>query len=469
MGGFFAVASKKECIVDLYFGTDYHSHLGPRRGGLATLGPDGFERAIHNIENAAFRSKFEKDFDSFKGNMGIGCISDYEPQPLLINSHLGSFAIATVGRVKNIPELKELCFKNGMAHFQEMTNGEINVTELMAALVNQKESILEGLKHIQNVVKGSMSVMIMNKQGIYCSRDKVGRMPLVIGTKCEAYCATFESSAFLNLGYRHHKDLGPGEIVMITPEKCEVLKEPENEMKMCAFMWVYYGYPTSTYEGRNVECMRNACGRLMAKRDSVDVDVVAGVPDSGIAHAVGYSNETKRPYGRPFIKYTPTWPRSFTPSNQAERALIAKMKLIPVHEQIKDKKILLIDDSIVRGTQLGETTQFLYDSGAKEVHIRPACPPILFGCKFLNFSRSSSEMALLSRRVIADLEGTKDVSMATLKEYVNPDGEKYNQMIEEMRKRLGFTSLDFARLDELVEAIGLPKCKLCTYCWDGEE
>jgi len=362
-----------------------------------------------------------------------------------------------------------MCFKNGMAHFNEMTNGEINITELMAALVNQKDSILDGLKHIQDVVQGSMSVLIMNKQGIYCSRDKVGRMPVVIGTKQDAFCATFESSAFLNLGYHHYKDLGPGEIVLITPETCETLKQPENEMKMCAFMWVYYGYPTSTYEGRNVECMRNECGKLMAKRDFVDVDVVAGVPDSGIAHAVGYSNETKRPYGRPFIKYTPTWPRSFTPSNQAERALIAKMKLIPVHEQIKDKKILLIDDSIVRGTQLGETTQFLYDSGAKEVHIRPACPPILFGCKFLNFSRSSSEMALLSRRVIVDLEKTTEVSVDTLKQYANPENEKYQQMIEEMRKRLGFTTLDFARLDELVEAIGLPKCKLCTYCWDGEE
>lgn len=469
MGGFFAVASKKECIVDLYFGTDYHSHLGPRRGGLATHGPEGFRRAIHNIENAAFRSKFEKDFETFTGNLGIGCISDYEPQPLLINSHLGSFAITTVGRVKNIPELKQMCFKNGMAHFQEMTNGEINVTELMAAIVNQKPTILEGLKFIHEVVRGSMSVLIMTKEGIYCSRDKLGRMPIIIGQKEDGFCATFESTAFMNLGYHHYKDVGPGEIVYLTPESCTTLKEANEKMQMCAFMWVYYGYPTSTYEGRNVEVMRNTCGKLMARRDSADVDVVAGVPDSGIAHAVGYSNETKRPYGRPFIKYTPTWPRSFTPSNQAERQLIAKMKLIPVHEQIKDKKILLIDDSIVRGTQLGETTQFLYDSGAKEVHIRTACPPILFGCKFLNFSRSSSEMALLSRRIICELEGSNEITHERLQLYSDPDSKEYAVLVEEMRKRLNFTTLDFGRLDELVESIGLEKCKLCTYCWDGVE
>ena len=469
MGGFFAVASKKDCAIDLYFGTDYHSHLGPRRGGLAVYGANGFKRAIHNIENSAFRSKFEKDIDEFHGHLGIGCISDYEPQPLLVNSHLGSFAISTVGRVRNIPELKELCFKNGTTHFLEMSGGEINVTELMAALINQKDSFVEGLSYVQEMVRGSMSVLIMTNTDIYCSRDKLGRMPVIIGKKEGAMCATFESSAFMNLGYHYFKDLGPGEIVRMNAEECVTLKAANEKMRMCAFMWVYYGYPTSTYEGRNVEVMRNCCGKLMAKRDHVDVDVVAGVPDSGIAHAVGYSNETKRPYGRPFIKYTPTWPRSFMPANQTERSLIAKMKLIPVHEQIKDKKILLIDDSIVRGTQLGETTQFLYDSGAKEVHIRPACPPILFGCKYLNFSRSSSEMALITRRIICDLEGISEPSFELIQEYVNPDGEKYKAMIEEMRKRLGFTSLDFARLDELVEAIGLEKCKLCTYCWDGRE
>ncbi len=469
MGGFFGVASKNCCVSDLFFGVDYHSHLGPRRGGMAVYGEDGYKRTIHNIENSPFRSKFEKDLDYFDGNIGIGCISDYEPQPLLISSHLGSFAIATVGRCNNISELKEKCFTYGVTHFSEMSGGQINVTELMAALINQKDSILEGLEFIHEVVKGTMNVLVMTHEGIYCSRDKFGRLPVIIGKKEDGYCVTFESSAFLNLGYHHVKDLGPGEIAYITPEEFKILKEPNEKMKICSFLWVYYGYPTSTYEGKNVEVMRSDLGRRMALRDKADVDLVAGVPDSGIASAIGYSNETKITYGRPFIKYTPTWARSFMPQNQSERNLVAGKKLIPVQEFIEGKKMLLIDDSIVRGTQLGETTQFLYDSGAKEVHVRPACPPQLFGCKFLNFSRSSSEMALISRRVICDLEGTSDVSYETIREYVDPNGEKYNRMVEEIRRRLNFTSLDYARLEDLVASIGIDGCKLCTYCWNGDE
>ncbi len=350
-----------------------------------------------------------------------------------------------------------------------MSGGQINITELIAALINQKDSILEGLTHVQEVVKGTMNILIMTNEGIYCSRDKFGRIPVIIAKKDDAYCVTFESSAFMNLGYEHVKDLGPGEIAYITPDKFEILKEENEIMKVCSFLWVYYGYPTSTYEGQNVEMVRNKCGRLMAKRDNTEVDLVAGVPDSGMAHAIGYSNETKIPLGRPFVKYTPTWARSFMPQNQTEREKVARKKLIPVQELINDKRLLLIDDSIVRGTQLGETTQFLYNSGAKEVHVRPACPPILFGCKYLNFSRTSSEMQLITRRVICDLEGTQEVSDELLKEYVNPDSEKYKRMVDEICKRLNFSSLDYARLDELVEAIGIKPCKLCTYCFNGEE
>ncbi len=470
MGGFFGVASKKDCVLDLYFGVDYHSHLGTRRGGLAVFGKEnGFQRSIHNIENAPFRTKFEREIDSFHGNVGIGCISDGEAQPLLVNSHLGSFAITTVGRINNIDELRDMCFEFGTTHFLEMSGGEINPTELIVALINQKASIEEGLAFVQEVVRGSMSVLVLTSEGIYCSRDKFGRTPVVIAHKEDTYCVTFESSAYLNLGYSHVKDLGPGEIVYITSEYHRVLKGMNEKMKMCSFLWVYYGYPTSDYEGKNVEIMRNNCGKKLAQRDDVDVDIVAGVPDSGLAHAIGYANESKKIFARPFIKYTPTWPRSFMPQNQIERNLIARMKLIPVEELIKGKKLLLIDDSIVRGTQLGETTDFLYRSGAKEVHVRPACPPIMFGCKFLNFSRTSSEMDLMTRKVICNLEHTEDISDELLKEYANPDSEKYKLMVEEIRKRLHFTTLDFARLDELVESIGLSPCKLCTYCWNGEE
>lgn len=468
MSGFFGVASRESCVLDLFFGVDYHSHLGTKRGGMAVHGEKGFKRAIHNIENTPFRTKFDADLEKFSGNLGIGCISDNEAQPLLMQSHLGSFAISTVGRINNLHALKEDCFAKGMTHFLEMSTGEINPTELVAALINQKESIVEGIKYVQEMVQGSMSVMLLCAEGIYVSRDKVGRTPVIIGEKPTGFCATFESSAFLNLGYHHYRDLGPGEIIFMTPTKIEVKQKPLDKMKICSFLWVYYGYPTSTYEGINVECMRNRCGEILAQRDNCEADSVAGVPDSGIAHAVGYSNARHIPYERPFIKYTPTWPRSFMPSSQGQRNMIAKMKLIPVKEKIRGRKLLLIDDSIVRGTQLGETTEFLYESGAKEVHVRPACPPIMFGCKYLNFSRSSSEMDLVTRRVIQKLEGD-NVSHETLKEYANPDSDKYKEMCEEIRKRSNFTSLKYHRLDDMIESIGIEKCKLCTYCWDGED
>lgn len=468
MSGFFGVASRESCVLDLFFGVDYHSHLGTRRGGMCVHGDKGFRRAIHNIENTPFRTKFDKDLEKFSGNLGIGCISDNEAQPLLMQSHLGSFAITTVGRINNLGALRDECFAKGMSHFLEMSTGEINPTELVAALINQKEDIVEGIKYVQEVVEGSMSLLLLTSQGIYAARDKVGRTPVIIGEKDEGYCATFESSAFLNMGYHHYRDLGPGEIIFMSPTKIEVKQKPFDKMKICSFLWVYYGYPTSTYENINVECMRNRCGEILSRRDETVADSVAGVPDSGIAHAIGYSNATGIPYERPFIKYTPTWPRSFMPTSQGQRNVIAKMKLIPVQQKIKDKKLLLIDDSIVRGTQLGETTEFLYESGAKEVHVRPACPPIMFGCKYLNFSRSSSEMDLVTRRVIQKLEGD-NVSQETLKEYANPDSDKYKAMCDEIRKRSNFTSLRYHRLDDMIESIGLDKCKLCTYCWDGEE
>ncbi len=470
MSGFFGVASQNDCVMDLFFGTDYHSHLGTRRGGMAVHGKSGFNRSIHNIENSPFRTKFERDVEEFSGNIGIGCISDSEPQPLLVNSHLGSYAITTVGRINNIDELRTLCFELGKTHFLEMSGGEVNPTEMVAALINQKESIVEGIEYAQKLVRGSMSILIMTDEGIYCARDKLGRTPVIIGRKDDAYCVTFESSAFLNLGYHHYKDLGPGEIGFIYPHGFSQKVKANDKMKMCSFLWVYYGYPTSTYEGINVEKMRYDCGQMLARRDkdSIQPDSVAGVPDSGLAHAIGYANESGIPFARPFIKYTPTWPRSFMPQSQGQRNLIAKMKLIPVKELIKDKSLLLIDDSIVRGTQLRETTEFLYQSGAKEVHVRPACPPILFGCKYLNFSRSNSELDLITRRVIKDLE-QGEVSKDVLKEYANPDSPKYQAMLDEICKRLKFTSLKYHRLDDLVESIGIEPCQLCTYCWSGEE
>ena len=382
MGGFFGVASKEDCVLELFYGVDYHSHLGTRRGGMATYGEEGFNRAIHNIENSPFRTKFDRDVGEMKGNLGIGCISDFEPQPLLICSKLGSFAITTVGKVNNYDKLLNQLYDSAHSHFQEMTSGQVNVTELIAALICEKETIVEGIQYVQEIVDGSMTLLVMTKEGIYAARDRYGRTPLVVGQKEGAYCVSFESHAYINLGYIDYKELGPSEIAFITPEEVKTVSPARDEMRICSFLWVYYGYPTSSYEGVNVEDMRYKCGSMLAKRDgdSVHPDIVAGVPDSGIAHAIGYANESGIPYARPFIKYTPTWPRSFMPTNQSQRSLIARMKLIPVQALIENKKLLLIDDSIVRGTQLRETTEFLYNSGAKEVHVRPACPPLLYGC-----------------------------------------------------------------------------------------
>lgn len=437
---------------------------------MATYGEGGFNRAIHNIENSPFRTKFDRDVGEMKGYLGIGCISDFEPQPLLIQSHLGSFAITTVGKINNFDELLKEIYKDGPAHFQEMTNGQINATELVAALICKRDSLVEGIRYVQEAVDGSMTLLLMTKDGIYAARDRFGRTPCVIGQKEDAYCVSFESFAYINLGYTDYKELGPGEIVRIRPDGVEVLAPAGKDMRICSFLWVYYGYPTSAYEGINVEQMRYNCGSMLAKRDedTVEPDIVAGVPDSGIAHAVGYSNESGIPYARPFIKYTPTWPRSFMPTNQNQRELIARMKLIPVQALIRDKKLLLIDDSIVRGTQLRDTTEFLYRSGAKEVHVRPACPPLIYGCKFLNFSRSKSEMELITRRVIGEQEGD-GVSEEVLEEYADPCSCRYARMLEEIRKKLNFTTLRYHRLDDLLASIGLEPCKVCTYCFNGKE
>lgn len=467
MGGFFGAACKDSCTFDLFFGTDYHSHLGTRRAGMAVYGKDGFSKSIHNIENTPFRSKFEGNLSKLEGTMGIGCISDFEAQPILVRSHHGTFAITTVGKINNANEIVQEILKNNV-HFFEMSNGEINPTELVAAIINQKENLIEGIQYALDIVDGSLSLLLLTPKGIYAARDKYGRTPVVLGKKEDAFCACFESFSYLNLGYEDYKELGPGEIVVFDAESCRTLVTPGKKMRICTFLWVYYGYPSASYEGTSVEEMRYKCGELLAKRDNVDVDVVAGVPDSGIAHAVGYANESGIPFSRPFIKYTPTWPRSFMPTIQTKRDLIAHMKLIPVHDLIKDKKLLLIDDSIVRGTQLRETTEFLYESGAKEVHIRPACPPLLFGCKYLNFSRSSSEMELIARRVIRELEGG-EVSKEVLQEYADPDSEKYQKMVDGICEKLKFTSLRYHRLDDMLEAVGIDKEKLCTYCWNGKE
>lgn len=470
MGGFFGVASKNDCVLELFYGVDYHSHLGTRRGGMAVYGEQGYQRAIHNIQNSPFRTKFDRDVAEMEGNIGIGCISDFEPQPLLIQSHLGSFAITTVGKINNMDQLLRYVYENGNTHFQEMSGGSINPTELVASLICKKDSITEGIRYVQEIVDGSMTMLLMTREGLYAARDRYGRTPLVIGRKKDAYCVSFENFAYINLGYEDYKELGPAEIVYITSDGVEVMAPPQKEMRICSFLWVYYGYPTSGYEGINVEEMRYRCGATLAKRDKglVEPDLVAGVPDSGIAHAVGYANESGIPFARPFIKYTPTWPRSFMPTQQSQRNLIAKMKLIPVKSLIKDKKLLLIDDSIVRGTQLGETTEFLYQSGAKEVHVRPACPPLLYGCKYLNFSRSKSEMDLITRRVIREKEGD-NISNELLAEYADPTSPKYASMLEEIRKKLNFTTLHYHRLDDLEESIGIGPCKLCTYCFNGKE
>ena len=469
MGGFFGVAAKRNCTLDLFYGVDYHSHLGTRRAGMAVYGKDGFQRAIHNIENSPFRTKFERDAGELLGNLGIGCISDYEPQPLLVQSRLGSFAITTVGKINNMEELINLSYSQGHTHFLEMSGGQINATELIASLISHKESILEGIEYVQEQIDGSITLLIMTSKGLYAARDRYGRTPLVIGKRDDAFCVSFENFAYRNLGYEDYLELGPEEIVFLTPDGVETLHKPGNEMKICSFLWVYYGYPTSSYEGVNVEEMRYRCGSLLARWDKgeIEPDIVAGVPDSGVAHAIGYANESGIPYARPFIKYSPTWPRSFMPQNQEQRNLIARMKLIPVPSLIENKKLLLIDDSIVRGTQLKETTEFLYQSGAKEVHVRPACPPLLYGCPYLNFSRSKSELELITRRIILKREGEK--AAQALDKYGDPNSQQYGELLEEIRKEQNFTTLKFHRLDDLIASIGLPSSKLCTYCFNGKK
>lgn len=468
MGGFFGAVSKDDCVFDLFFGVDYHSHLGTRRAGMAVYDKEaGFDKAIHNIENAPFRTKFTKESNTMHGQYGIGCISDFEAQPILVRSHHGTFAVATVGKINNIDKLVDDIIKNN-THFFEMQNGDINQTELVAALINQKENFIDGIRYAQETVEGSISILALTPKGIYAARDMLGRTPISIGQKEDGYCASFESFAYLNLGYKNYKELGPGEVVFMDEKGVKTLIQPGEKMRICTFLWIYYGYPSASYEGISVEKMRYNCGKALAKRDNVHPDIVAGVPDSGIAHAIGYSNETGIPYSRPFIKYTPTWPRSFMPPNQTKRNLIAKMKLIPIPDLIKDKSLLLIDDSIVRGTQLRETTEYLFESGAKEVHIRPACPPLFYGCKYLNFSRSTSDMDLITRRVITELEG-REPDDALIQEYVNPDSEKYQKMIDVICKQLHFTSLRYHRLDDMIASVGIDKDKLCTYCWDGQE
>ncbi len=465
MGGFFGVASKRDCVTDLFYGTDYHSHLGTMRGGMAVMNSDGIKRVIHDITNSQFRSKFEDDIDEFEGTAGIGIISDYEDQPLIIGSHLGNYGIVTVGRINNIEEVSSGLFGKRAAHFSEMSGNEINPTELVATLINQEDNFADGLRLAQEELQGSCSIMLLTKDGIYAARDRLGRTPVILGKKKDAYAVTMETCAFPNLDYIHERDIGPGEIVLVNSNESVTLKEPLDEMKMCSFLWVYYGYPASTYEGINVESCRYRCGQALAEHDDLELDMVAGVPDSGTAHAVGYANKAGVPYGRPFVKYTPTWPRSFMPQNQKRRDLVARMKLIPVDNLIKGKSLLFCEDSIVRGTQLKDTVKRLYDAGAEQIHMRPACPPLVYGCAFLNFSRSRSIFELAGRRAVKELEG-KD--LADPGEYTDPDSDKYQEMIEFIRSELNLTSLKYQRLDDLVRSIGLPKEKLCTYCWDAE-
>ncbi len=465
MGGLFAVASNGDCVHDLFYGTDYHSHLGTRRGGLASMDEGGIRRYIHDISNAQFRSKFEEDVKKLSGRTGIGVISDFEDQPLIIGSHLGVYAIAAVGAVKNAASLMARAFEKRM-HVSEMSGGEVNQTELVATLINQEATFEDGIEHALAAVEGSCSLVLLTSHGIYAARDRLGRTPLVIGRKSGATAVASETCAFPNLQYETDCYLGPGEVVLVTADGVERKKAPGSRLQICAFLWVYYGYPASSYEGINVEAVRYRCGASLANNDDVKVDCVAGIPDSGVAHAVGYANTAGIPYSRPFVKYTPTWPRSFLPPEQEERDLVARMKLIPIRDLIQGKRILFSEDSIVRGTQLQGTIRRLYDFGAREVHMRPACPPLVFGCKFLNFSRSRSPIDLAARKAIRELEGQGDIPLG---EYVVPGSEKYRAMVERIRARLQLTTLRYQKLDDLVAAIGLPKERLCTYCWDGAE
>ena len=472
MGGFFGAVSRKNCKYDVFFGTDYHSHLGTKRGGLAFYEEDrGFHRQIHNIENTPFSTKFEADLSKMDGTIGIGCISDTDPQPLLVRSHLGLFTLATVGLINNAEALVD-SFSGPGSQFMAMSSGKVNATELTAALINRCDNIADGIRYAQEVIEGSSTVLVMTKDGLIAARDKVGRLPVVIGKKADGYCVCMESFACIKLGFTPCYNLGPGEIVKITADGCEQLAVPGDKMRVCAFMWTYYGYPNSNYEGINVEVMRCRNGEIMAREEQnagtmPDVDYIAGVPDSGLPHAIGYANASHTPFARPFIKYTPTWARSFTPSNQEIRNLVAEMKQIPVPELIEDKKLLLVDDSIVRGTQLRETVDFLYKNGAKEVHMRSACPPIMYGCKFLNFSRSNSEMELIARKKIQQLEG--DEGQNHIEEYADGGTERGQCLRKTICEEMGFDSLGYQSLDGLLEAIGLDRDKVCTYCWTGVE
>ena len=473
MGGFFGAISRRDAVLDVFFGTDYHSHLGTRRAGMVMYDrKDGFQRQIHNIENSPFRSKFENDLADFHGQSGIGCISDTDPQPLLVRSHLGLYAITTVGIISNADKLIETYFSQRGHQFMAMSSGAVNATELVAGLINQKDSLVEGIRHAQDVIEGSATILILTKEGIIAARDKLGRLPVLVGRNEDGYCVSFESFAYHKLGYDDEHELGPREIVRITADGWETLSPPGEEMRICAFLWTYYGYPNSNYEGKNVELMRYRNGELIARAEAErgtmpDVDYVAGVPDSGLPHAIGYANYSHKPFARPFVKYTPTWPRSFMPANQQVRNQVAKMKQIPVPELIQGKKLLFVDDSIVRGTQLQETVEFLYESGAREVHMRSACPPIMYGCKYLNFSRSNSDMELIARRTVQELEG--DEGQKHLDEYADANTQRGQCLLHSICDKLGFSSLGYQSLDNLLEAIGIDRSKVCTYCWNGKE
>lgn len=474
MGGFFGVVSKNDAISDVFFGTDYHSHLGTRRGGIASYDKEiGLQRDIHNIQNSPFRTKFENIFDEMFGNSAIGCISDYEPQPLLIRSKLGAYAISFIGTINNADELIKNCVCQNGNHFDAMTGGKVNSVELVAALINQKDNFAEGIKYAQSIIDGTASILILTDYGsIIAARDKLGRLPILIGKSNDGYCVAFESFSYQKLGYSNEKELGPGEIIELTPDSLTILSPAGKEMKICAFLWSYYGYPTSCYEGVNVELMRYRNGMIMAKNDKEsgiadDVDYVGGVPDSGTPHAIGYANQSGKQFARAFIKYTPTWSRSFTPRNQKERSRVAKMKQIPIHDLITDKNLLFVDDSIVRGTQLKETVDFLYQNGAKSVHMRSACPPIMYGCKYLSFSRNTSDLDLIARRVILELEGEEGFKY--IAEYSDSKTERGKKLRNAIAEKFNFASLEFQSLEGIIEAIGIDESKLCTYCWNGKE
>ena len=473
MGGFFGAVSKRDCVLDIFFGVDYHSHLGTRRGGMAIYDPAvGFQRQIHNIENSPFRTKFERDLADFHGCSGIGCISDSDPQPLLVRSHLGFYAIATVGIINNAEQLVETYFSEPGYQFMAQSSGRINATELTAAIINQKDSLIDGIRYAQEMINGSSTILLLCEDGIIVARDRLGRLPVLVGQNDDGCCVSFESFAYQKLGYQTVYELGPREIVKITAEGVQSLAPPADKMRICAFLWTYYGYPNSDYEGVNVELMRYRNGEIMARDEVLQgrlpkVDYVAGVPDSGIPHAIGFANRSGKPFARPFVKYTPTWPRSFMPSNQDVRNQVAKMKQIPVPELIEGKKLLFVDDSIVRGTQLRETVEFLYNSGAAEVHMRSACPPIMYGCKYLNFSRSNSDMELLARRTVQELEG--DEGQKYLDEYADASTERGQCLLKTICRQMGFDSLGYQSLNGLMEAIGIDKDKICTYCWTGKE